>query len=98
PEQSLAVQILLQNLAVEHRAKGQSRTAHRLVGRFIDDMQRVVQTTGVSRSAVACPVLRRLAALPTARGETQNLAGHATTLQSCRNHFARQKRDLDRLA
>ena len=61
-------------------------------------MQRVVQTTGVSRSAGALPVLRRVAALPTARGETQNLAGHATTLQSCRNHFARQKRDLDRLA
>ena len=81
PHQRLAVDILLQQALAHHQAEILARAPPGRVGGLVDDVAQVVEAAGRRRLAGLQPFLARLAALPGAGGEAEDLDLDAAALQ-----------------
>src|SRR6266481_9537792 len=98
PEERLAVDILLEDALAQHQAEAAPRPPPRRVGRLVDDVAEIVEPAGIGRLAGGDPALARLAALPGAGGEAENLHLDAAALQRPRQDIGAGRRHRDRAA
>uniref|UniRef100_A0A0N5A5N4 LigA n=1 Tax=Parastrongyloides trichosuri TaxID=131310 RepID=A0A0N5A5N4_PARTI len=96
PFQRLAVDVFLQQALAHHQAQVLLGPAPRRIGALVDDVAQVVQAARIGRLAGADPGLARLAALPGAGGEAQDLDLDAAPLQRPRQDVGADRRDHDR--
>src|SRR3546814_2261066 len=96
PEQRLAVDILLEQALAHHQAQVLARATPGRVGGLVDDVAQVVETAGQRGPPFRQPFLARLAALPCAGGEAQNLHLHTAAFQRAGENIRRDGRNRDR--
>ena len=95
PEQRLAVDIFLQQPFAHHQAEIALGPAPGLIGLLVDDVAQIVEAAGRGRAIGVQPVLARLAALPGAGGEAENLGFHAAPFQRTRQNLGADGGDAD---
>src|SRR6476660_3201664 len=81
PGERLAVDILLEQAFAHHEPEIAPRPAPRGVGGFVDDVAKVVEPAREGWFACIEPLLARVAALPGAGGEAEDLHLHAAALE-----------------
>src|SRR6516225_5262577 len=84
PVQRFAVDVFLQEALAHHQAQLLACPPPWRVGRFVDDVAKIVEPAGIGRLAGRKPGLARLPALPGAGRETENLHFDAATFQRAR--------------
>src|SRR6185312_16847406 len=77
--QRLTVDVLLEQIVVEHQSELPSCTAPRLIGTLVNDVLEVRDPARVRWTAIRCPLAPRLAAVPTLRCESENFRLHAAS-------------------
>src|SRR5437763_320094 len=95
PGESLAVDILLQDAFTQHQAEIAPGAAPRRVGRLVDDVPQIVEAAGVGRLAGGNPAFARLAALPGAGREAEDLDLDAAALQRAGENVGAHRRDAE---
>ena len=95
PQQGLAVDVFLEQTLAQHQAERAPCPAPGLVGRLVNDVAEVIQPPWVGGLPGFHPFLPRLAALPGARREAQDLHLHTTTLQGAGHDVGAHGRDGD---
>ena len=98
PGQRLAVDVLLEQALAHHQAEIAPRAPPGRVGGLVDDVAQIVEAAGVGRLAGLQPRLARLAALPGAGGEAEDLDLDAAALQRARQDVGAGRGDRDRPA
>ena len=96
PQQCFAIDVLFQQVFLQHQRQVAARTAPRRIGVFVDDVTHVAETAGVATCASLQPILAGLAAFPGAGGEAQNLYLHPATLKRARQHIRAERGEQDR--
>ena len=98
PVERLAVDVLLQQALAHHQAEILARAPPGRVGGLVDDVAQVVEAAGIGGLAGLQPGLARLAALPGARGEAEDLDLDAAALERAGEDVGAGRRDRDRPA
>src|SRR3546814_7278861 len=96
PPEGLASDILVQQPRAQHQLADAPRPPPALVGAFVDDMAQIVETAGMRRLAVRQPFLAALAALPGARGKSENLNLDRAAFQRTGEDVGAHRRHGDR--
>src|SRR5690606_38177266 len=84
PHQRLAVDILLEQPLAHHQPQRLARAAIGLVGGFVDDVAKIVETAGVRGAARGEPILAALPALPRPRREAEDFGLHTAAFERAR--------------
>ena len=98
PVERLAVDVLLEQPLAHHQPEVLARAPPGRVGRLVDDVAQIVEPAGIGGLAGLQPGLARLAALPGARGEAEDLDLDAAALERARQDIGADRRDGDRPA
>ena len=98
PLHGLAVDVLLEHLVAHEESQRHTRAAPGNVGRLHHHVLERVEPARRIRVAVGRPLPRRLAAVPLARREAQDLAVHAAALEHPREDLDGQGGNLHRAA
>src|SRR3546814_12557380 len=98
PQRRLAVAVLLQDALAQHQAEVLAGAPPGRVGGLVDDVAQVVEAAGIGRLAGADPALARLATLPHARREAEDLHLHAAALERARQHVGAHGGQIGRAA
>ena len=98
PVERLAVDVLLEQALAHHQREVAAHAPPRRIGGLVDDVAEVVEPARLRRLAGPQPFLARLAALPGARGEAEDLDLDAAALQRARQDVGAGRGDRDRAA
>src|SRR5580693_1313867 len=93
PDQGLTVDVLLEDAFAQHQSEAAPGAPPGGVGRFVDDVAKIVEPPRVGRLAGGNPALARLPALPRARRKAEDLDLDAATLQGAREDVGAHRRD-----
>src|SRR5476651_1764512 len=88
PVERLAVDVFLEQALAHHQSEILARAPPGRVGGFVDDVTQIVETARIGRLACGEPMLARLAALPRARGEAENLDLDAAALERASQYIS----------
>src|SRR6185437_12428249 len=95
PVERLAVDVFLEQALAHHQPEILARAPPRRIGRFVDDVAQIVEPAGIGRLTGGEPLLARLAALPGAGGEAEDLDLDAATLERARQNIGAGGSDGD---
>src|SRR5437899_12993287 len=96
PDQRLAVDVLLEDALAQHQPEAAPGAPPRRVCGLIDDVPQIVEPSRIGRLASGDPALARLAALPGAGREAEDLDLDGAALQGAREDVGAHRRDRDR--
>src|SRR4051812_20575549 len=95
PEQSLAVDILLEKPLAHHEAEVTARVAIGFVRALVDDVPQVIEPAGARRAPCCEPRLSALPAFPAPSGKAEDFCRNAATLESAREGVGANWGDRD---
>ena len=98
PGERLAVDVLLEQALAHHQCEVALGAPPGCVGGLVDDVAQIVEAARSWRLACSEPGFARLAALPGARGEAEDLDLDAAALERAREDVGAAGRDHDRAA